>query len=332
MIASLFIGFISTSILAIGKGFEIYLIARILWGIAWSGIWIGGNSIVLDIANDENRGRLSGLYQMWFFAGIGISAFLGGIFTDRFGYFQGLLVSAGLTGIALLMWIVFLPETKPHRVTSPQKSRPKSAPRFPWKTAITASIPVFVVRIGLAGILASTTILWLGSLVGDGIRLESGFIPLATLTGIFVAGRTFTGIISAPYAGRLSDKLKRRWLVMAILLAIGSIGIWMMGSAGLIPAIMGALLASIPGGGVQALAPVIAGDVLRPEVEGRVISVIFTIGDIGSALGPPLALWIVGISSLSGLYKGCALLFALVTLITLAFEYLASAPIRATSK
>ena len=53
MIASLFIGFISTTILAIGRGFETYLLARVLWGIAWSGIWIGGNSIVLDIANDE---------------------------------------------------------------------------------------------------------------------------------------------------------------------------------------------------------------------------------------------------------------------------------------
>jgi MFS family permease len=230
------------------------------------------------------------------------------------------------------MWILYLPETKPHRVHSPQKSRPKSNARFPWKTAITASIPVFVVRIGLAGILASTTILWLGSLVGDGLRLESGFIPLATLTGIFVAGRTFAGIISAPYSGRLSDRLKRRWLVMAILLAIGSIGIWLMGSAGFVTAIAGALLASIPGGGIQALAPVIAGDVLRPEVEGRVISVIFTIGDIGSALGPPLALWIVGIASLSELYKGCALLFALAALITLVFEYVASSPLRTTSE
>ena len=157
MIASLFIGFISTTLYAIGRGFEIFLLGRILWGIAWSGIWIGGNTIVLDISNDENRGRLSGRYQMWFFAGIGASALLGGLFTDVFGFHGGLLISAALTGPALLMWILYLPETKPYRVNKPKKSQPKSSVRFPWKTAILTSIPVFVVRFGLAGVLASTT-------------------------------------------------------------------------------------------------------------------------------------------------------------------------------
>ncbi len=320
MIASLFVGLISTTLLAIGRGFEVYFLSRILWGIAWSGIWIGGNTIVLDIANDENRGRLSGRYQMWFFAGVGASALLGGLFTDHFGFQKGLLISASLTGVALLMWICYLPETKPHRINSPRISQLESGYRFPWNTAIFASMPVFVVRFILAGVLASTTILWLGSFVGDGITLESGFIPLATLTGAFVAVRTLAGIISAPFSGRLSDRLSRRWLVIAILLAVGSFGIWLMSSLALITAVLGASLASIPGGGIQALAPVIAGDKVRPEVKGRVISVIFTIGDIGSAMGPPLALWIVGVAGLTGLYRGCSVLFALAALITLGLE------------
>jgi MFS family permease len=321
MIASLFIGFISTTILAIGRGFEIYLLSRVLWGIAWSGIWIGGNTIVLDIANDENRGRLSGRYQMWFFAGIGASAFLGGILTDSYGFFQGLLISAGLTGIALLMWLFFLPETKPHRVNSPRLSQPEIGHRFPWNIAFFASVPVFVVRFVLAGVLASTTILWLGSFMGDGIKLESGFIPIATFAGGFVAVRTITGILSAPFSGRLSDRLNRRWLVIAILLAVGSFGLWLMSSIAMITAILGALLASIPGGGIQTLAPVIVGDQVRPEVEGRVISVMYTLGDIGSALGPPLALWIVGLVGLTSLYLGCSVLLALTALITLGLEF-----------
>ncbi len=322
MIASLFIGFISTTILALGRGFEIYLLSRVLWGIAWSGIWIGGNTIVLDIANDENRGRLSGRYQMWFFTGVGATAFLGGVFTDSFGFFQGLMISASLTGIALLIWILFLPETKPHRVTSPRISQSESDHRFPWNIVILVSIPVFVVRFVFAGVLASTTILWLGSFVGDGIKFESSFIPLASFAGAFVAVRTITGIISAPISGKLSDRLNRRWLVIGILLAVGSFGLWLMSSFALITGVLGALLASIPGGGIQALAPVIAGDTVRPEVEGRVISVMYTIGDVGSALGPPLALWFVGIVGISVLYLGCSVLLALTALITLGLEFL----------
>ena len=258
---------------------------------------------------------------MWFFAGIGASAFLGGVFTDSFGFYQGLLISSGLTGIALLMWILYLPETKPHRVNSPRLSQPNSGHRFPWNTAILASIPVFVVRFGLAGVLASTTILWLGSLVGDRITLESGFIPLASFTGAFVAIRTLIGMISAPFSGKLSDRIHRRWLVIAILLAVGSFGLWLMSNDALIIAVLGALLASTPSGGIQALAPVIAGDKVRPEVEGRVISVMYTIGDIGSALGPPLALWIVGVAGLTSLYLGCSILFALTALITFGLEF-----------
>lgn len=321
MIASLFIGFISTTLYAIGRGFEIFLLGRILWGIAWSGIWIGGNTIVLDIANDENRGRLSGRYQMWFFAGIGASALLGGLFTDVLGFHGGLLISAALTGMALLMWILYLPETKPYRVNTPRKPQPKSGHRFPWKTAILTSIPVFVVRFGLAGVLASTTIIWLESFLADGVTFEGGFIPIATFTGAFVAVRTLTGIISAPAAGTLSDRLNRRWLIIAMLLAIGSFGLWLMSSVAMITAFLGALLASLPGGGVQTLAPATAGDIVRPEVEGRVISVIYTIGDVGSALGPPLALWVVGVVGLTSLYKGCSVLFALTALITLGLEF-----------
>ena len=206
---------------------------------------------------------------MWFFAGIGASAFLGGFFTDSFGFNQGLLISAGLTGIALLMWIFYLPETKPHRVNSPRVAKSESGHPIPWNIAMLASVPVFVVRFVLAGVLASTTIIWLGSLVGEGIALESGFIPLATFSGAFVAVRTLIGMISAPFSGRLSDRINRRWLVIAILFAVGSFGLWLMSSIALITALLGASLASIPGGGIQALAPVIAGDKVRPEVEGQ---------------------------------------------------------------
>ena len=321
MIASLLIGVISTTLYALGREVEIFLLGRVLWGIAWSGIWIGGNTIVLDIADDENRGRLSGRYQMWFFGGIGASALFGGLFTDVFGFHRGLLISAGLTGMALLMWILVLPETKPYRANSPRISQPKSSYRFPWKTAILTSIPVFVVRFGLAGVIASTTILWLESFLADGVTLEGGFIPIATFTGVFVAVRTLTGMISAPTAGTLSDRLNRRWLIIAMLLAIGSFGFWLMSSVAMFSAFLGALLASLPGGGVQTLAPATAGDIVRPEVEGRVISVIYTFGDIGSALGPPLALWLVGLVGLSSLYKGCSVLFALAALITLGLEF-----------
>ena len=92
LLLSLFVGTLSTAFYAFTRGLAPLLLGRVLWGAAWSGIWIGGNAVVLDISDDHNRGRLSGQYQMWFFIGVAVASFLGGTFTDVFGFRGGLAV------------------------------------------------------------------------------------------------------------------------------------------------------------------------------------------------------------------------------------------------
>ena len=60
-VAALLIGGISTAIYGLTYGFWPLLCGRFLWGLAWSGIWVGGNTIILDISNDENRGKWIGI-------------------------------------------------------------------------------------------------------------------------------------------------------------------------------------------------------------------------------------------------------------------------------
>ncbi|MEE8569255.1 MAG: MFS transporter, partial [Anaerolineales bacterium] len=82
-------------------------------------------------------------------------------------------------------------------------------------------------------------------------------------------------------------------------------------------AILGTFIASISGGGVQSLVPAIVGDRVKPAQHGRVLSSIYSFGDIGSALGPPLALWLIGKISITLLYRFCAGLFLIVLLFSL---------------
>ena len=77
-IASLLIGACSTALYAATRGFWPLLLARLLWGVAWSGIWVGGSAIILDITTDQNRGRWTGLYQTWFFFGAALGSLGGG--------------------------------------------------------------------------------------------------------------------------------------------------------------------------------------------------------------------------------------------------------------
>ncbi len=317
LVAALFIGACSTMLYAIGSGLWPLLAGRLLWGMAWSGIWIGGNTVVLDIADDHNRGRLSGRYQMWFLMGVAGASLLGGVFTDWLGLRGGLWLSAGLTTLGAITWLMFLPETRPVRAEpgAPQHVAPKGP--FPWRIVLQIAVPFFALRFVLGGVFYATTNPWLTTFFGAGIDLPGLFLPIATLTGGFAAARTVASVLSAPLGGRLSDRLGRRWVVIAVSAALGTAGGWLMGGVGLAPALLGALGVAIAGGVIQALAPAIAGDHVSPAQHSRALSGVFTVGDFASAVAPPLAFWLFPLTSIGWLYRLCAGIFGVVTLFAL---------------
>ena len=336
LLSALGLGAVSTAVYAIASGPAVLLLGRVLWGAAWSGLWIGGNSVVLDLAGEENRGRLSARLQMWFFVGGGVAFLAGGAFTDLLGYRQGLLASAVCSAAGFLLWLLRLPETRaeveqaqgrvgaraegalpPDLATSPADRRQPIAPTalpisarppsasawaFPWRQALPASIPVFAIRLVFAGVMASTTILWLSAFVGRQLQLGPLLMPLATLTGAFSSLRLGTSVAGAPLGGWLSDRLRRRWAVIAGSLLLSAAGVAVMAAGRGLAAILGALVASLAAGGAQALAPALAGDHMRPEQRSRGLSVIYSVGDLGSALGPPLALGLLPRLQISGVY------------------------------
>ena len=52
-IPAVYIGAISTATYALFQGFWPLLGGRLLWGLAWAGLWVSGNAIVLDISRDR---------------------------------------------------------------------------------------------------------------------------------------------------------------------------------------------------------------------------------------------------------------------------------------
>jgi len=320
LVTSLVLGAVSSFIYAMGSGFWPLFAGRVSWGLAWSLLSIGGNAVVLDISTDENRGRYSGRYQMWFFLGVASASFLGGLFTDLLGFRRGLWLGAGLIGAAALMWLFFLPETRPaRRREGPARAGPEPREPVPWQIALGAALPMFGVRFVTWGVVAATTILWLSGLVGDEVRLANRLVPIATLTGTFVALSTLVSIGGAPAAGYLSDKLKRRWPVVALTVLLGGLGVWLMSLKLPALALAGGLLAPVMGS-VETLVPAIVGDRIRQARRGRTLGLVFTLADLGSTLGPPLALGLLnaGWMSLGDIYQASAILLAGVALFALA--------------
>jgi MFS family permease len=318
MILSISIGGISTACYALAPNATLLLFGRVLWGISWSGIWIGANTIALDLSDDRDRGGISGRLQMWFFLGVAASSLAGGIFTDALGYRSGMWLSAGLTAFGVILWLFTLPETKaePRSLTETQANPTSGAP-FPWRVALMAAVPLFALRFVFAGVLAASTILWLGRFVQDGLTLARITLPLATLTGGFVALRVLVSMLSAPAAGSLSDRLGRRWPVLGFATLAGSIGLWTMGLTSPLLAIGGALLATISAGSIQGLVPAIVGDGASGAQKSRALSVVFTIGDLGSALGPVIGLALIPVFGIGEVYQLCALLYGGVALLAI---------------
>ncbi len=317
LVASLALGALCNVLYALANGPALFVVGRLLWGAAWSGLWIGGNTAVLDLSGDGLRGRYSGQFQMWFFVGAAVGAFSGGLFTDLLGFRGAMWLSAAATGVAALMWQMLRPETR-------RASGPPAAP-VGWgslrgllvREALPTAVPVLAVRFVFAGVMASTTILWLEQFIGRRFELGALIVPLATFTGAFSAARFVASIVGAPVAGRVSDRLRHRWPVLTVSMAVGAIGVWLMGVQLVGLALGGAVLAAVTSGSVQALATAVLGDQVEERRKSRALGVVYTLGDLGSALGPPLALGLLPVLGIAGVYRLSAGLLLVVGLYAL---------------
>ena len=306
-VPALFIGALSTAVYAATRGFWPMLIGRLLWGLAWSGIWVGGATIIMDVTTGRDRGRWTGLYQTWFFLGAALSALAGGLLTDWLGYSATMWFGAAVTGVGGVIALILLPETRrarPNPGDSPvEEIKPRlRANRGLWVAASLQGINRFVI----AGVFAAT----MGLLVQDWLSSTSLTLGVATLTGVLMAGRTLLSIVAAPLAGTASDQLGSRWGVAGWGLAIGIIGMALVAWGEPLAILAGISLGAVAGGSVQALVTALTGDLVSQAQRGRAIGLLHTAGDLGSAIGPPAAYALMPWIGLGGVYLLCAGLFA----------------------
>ncbi|MGD8822389.1 MAG: MFS transporter, partial [Anaerolineales bacterium] len=310
LLSALGLGVLSTLLYAVANSMTLWLLSRVVWGLAWSGIWIVGQAALLDVADDDTRGRLSGLYQMWFFIGVGGAALLAGVFTDWLGFRGGLVLSTALTGLAWLLWWLQIPATTvPITRTASQEKTRMNLPQLVGVFRL--ALPVFVIRFVFAGVVASTTILWLQEWLPSLPAGWEGVLPLATLSGSMVALRTISSLLGANLAGKAVDQLDWRWRLIAWVLLLGAVGMWVMADHQWLSAIVGAQLGAVAGSAVQTVVPALVGDRYPQQDSGRVLGLIYTLGDLASALGPPAAVALMVSITLPGAYRLSAVLLAI---------------------
>ena len=323
-IFSLFLGAFSTALYGLTSGFTWLLFGRLLWGIAWSGIWVAGNGLILETAPPLQRGQWVGRYHFFFFLGAALGAMLGGLLTDRIGYHNGMIVAAGLQLAGALVALLFLPASQPtaepeggaaHSIqTGKEEAQEEKETR--WGELLSATAVQGINRLVIAGIMAATFSLFLLDMLGETVNVGGTIIGVATVTGILSGARTLLGMIFTPAIGSLSDRASNRWRVVAGGLLPGIAGFALLAINLPLAMLLGLPLTSITGSSNQSLSTALIGDLGQRRRHGRFLGLLYTVGDLGSAIGPLLAFALLPLWGISGLYWLNAALFVLLLIVS----------------
>lgn len=305
------IGVLSTAVYALSQSFWLLFAGRLLWGLAWSGLWVGAQAIALDVAPPGGRGRLMGVAQAWFFLGAALSFFASGILTDRLGYREGLWVGTGIAALGLLAAWLFLPETRPAtqqpapvRWRLPRwKSLKPQLPAGGWVALYAQAI----LRFAVAGVATATLALFVQQELGETVAFDGVALGAATLTGLLLAMRPLLSLAAAPWAGRLSD-VHGRWQLLSWGGVVGGVSFVVLVGSSLLALLVNGVLSALSMAILGPASSGLVGDVSPPGMQGRNLGWLANAADLGSALGPLIAFALLPTLGLDLLYLLCAVL------------------------
>ncbi len=314
-LVSTLLGLAATLVYGVAEGFWLFLAARLVWGIAWSGLRQGGYQAVWT-GPTTARGRLTGLLWGLVRLGSAISVLVGGWLFDRYGYSAaaGMALVAAVVAVPVALavrWPVVRHAAAP---SSPGDAEP-IIPDSSWRSAMGRPVLRWLIAAGffqylLSGVVVSTTAVFVAEQLGQGSGLARLGVGAATLTGLLHGVRWLTDLGLGPLAGAASDRIGQdnTAAVVGMVLAMA------LGGALLLPP-LGALLClfvillcdgvlhivmSAAASGAALLTP-------RPHA---FIGLYTTTTDAGSALGPLVAYSLVLAVGLPAVYLGGGVLLA----------------------
>ena len=189
---------------------------RLLNGLAAGMITPIAMAYAGEVAQEGKEGRAMGTFNMAFYLGLAAGPLLGGILWHLFGMTSVFYAMSGVSALAFLLVLPFLPEVK-----KPKAS--KTGEHVPFKTIIKHDAAKIILLITLiTGFRTAVLMSFLPS-------HATGFhINVAQVGIIIFVGIVFTAILQ-PYFGNVADKLSKykRLLQMIIGSFIGTIVLFM---------------------------------------------------------------------------------------------------------
>ena len=236
MIPAAFLGVIASICYALSTNAILMITGRVIWGLAWSGLWIGATMMTLDLSTNDNRGKISGILAFTTTVGMTICSLLSGFLCDWLGFQKALWCSAVACLLHVILWILFLPETfflyNKRNNHFPAVDLHSSLQEHGYLfVSSLMGIPLFAMNFVFYGVVFSTAVLWLEQFFESGIYLFDSFIPIVSLTGIYSGLRILIGAASGPLAGVFTDRNGKRKKSLIFTMSLGTVGTFLLGSS-----------------------------------------------------------------------------------------------------
>jgi MFS family permease len=301
----------TTAAYALGSGFALLLLARVLWGVCWSFLRLGGFLAVLESADATSRGYYMGFHTGVARLGTLFAVLVGGLLTDQLGFRATALAFASITLAAGFLMLRERPPSAGQARTRAAPGREADAALVPdpagersRRWAVYAAI--FVVQASASGLVVATLGLWLVERFGDEVHLGALVLGVATLNGILLAARFSIDASWAPFAGHLSDRHGRFGflLLSGLTTAVGLLGLTAVTSLAGTAAL--ALLFFVGSTALRVTIDATAGDLAPAPIRSRVMSWYASWTDLGAAMGPFVAYPLAETVGLEWVYRGGA--------------------------
>ena len=289
--------------------FVTLLVARMLWGVAWSALRLGGYWAVLDAATDERRGLLMGTYTSIVRLGSIGGTVAGALLTDAIGHrwtlslFSAVIAAAGMAwllatrrGAAAIAQAANVAVDEPGGFSSVLRDR----------RLLATSAGGLVAGLVFAGLVTASLGFFLRERYGDEIAFAGLAVGVTSATGLLLGGRFALGLPLGPLSGYLSDRFGRSRVTVAAFL-VGSVGLVLLAVAGALwLTFVGLLLSFASAAALVVVLAASAGDLAPPARRAAVMTTYATFLDLGAALGPLLGLSFGSLFALRGMLLGSA--------------------------
>ncbi|HGM6605593.1 TPA: MFS transporter [Serratia marcescens] len=263
---------------AAAPSLTVFLLLRVLYGVAMGGIWGVASSLAMETIPDRSRGLMSGIFQAGYPFGYLLAAVVYGLLFETVGW-RGMFV-IGAAPILLLPFIYYCVQESP--VWLAARERKESSALLPvlkshWKLCC-----YLVLLMAAFNFFSHGT----QDLYPVFLKVQHGFDPKTV--SIIAISYNIASIIGGVFFGSLSEKIgRKKAIIIAALLALPVIPLWAFSSGSLMLGI-GAFLMQFMVQGAWGVVPTYLTELVPANTRAVLPGFVYQLGNLIASVNATL--------------------------------------------